>query len=191
MKITIKDKKYEQENYECIIYVDGKKQDIGRAGSKEINCEKMSEVKIEYINKILKEKNVAVLGVFYWVLSVLTGTNSPHPFGLPFNSVLRIKCIDDKDIIIEVNDDWKKTPFQIKGNCSIIENYFISPKGYKKKWLFLEVLPIFILMSLVFLLFFLVLEGIEELYILKTLFWSVVIISEIAWCMYVYKVLKK
>ena len=143
------------------------------------------------LSKILKEKNVAVLGVFYWVISVLTGTNSPHPFGLPFNSVLRIKCIDDKDIIIEVNEDWKKTPFQIKGNCSIIENYFISPKGYKKKWLFLEVLPIFILMSLVFLLFFLVLEGIEELYILKTLFWSVVIISEIAWCMYVYKVLKK
>lgn len=191
MKIIIKDRKYEQENYECNVYIDGEKQDTSGGINKEINCQKACEVKIEYINKILKEKNVAVLGVFYWVISVLTGTNSPHPFGLPFNSVLRIKCIDDKDIIIEVNDVWKKTPFQIKGNCSVIENFFISPKGYKKKWFFLEVLPISILMLFVFLIFFLGLKGIaEKLYVVKVIFFSAVIGVEIAWCMYVYNVIK-
>ena len=103
-----------------------------------------SEVKIEYINKILKEKQIGISGLFYWIISIFGGSTEQHPFGLPFDAVLRMTCIDDKDIVIEVNDDWKNTPFQIKGKCDVWENVCISSKGYKNKWVLLEVLPLFI-----------------------------------------------
>ena len=103
-----------------------------------------------------------------------------------------MKCNDDKDIVIETNAAWKEKPFQIKGNCSVTENFFISPKEYKTKWFLLEVLSISILMLFIFFIVFLGLQGIaEKLCVVKVLFLSVVIGVEIIWCMYVYNVIKK
>lgn len=192
MKIIIKDRKFGQENYECKVYIDGEKQDTSGGRNKEINCQKACEVKIEYINKVIKEKYIAIMGLFYWIISVVGGSNEQHPFGLPFDAVLKLKCNDDKDIVIETNAVWKEKPFQIKGNCSVIENFFISPKEYKTKWFLLEVLPISILMLFIFLIFFLGLQEIaEKLCVVKVLFFCVVIGVEIVWCMYVYNVIKK
>lgn len=192
MKIIFKDRKFGQENYECDVYIDGVKQDTSGGRNKEINCQKAYEVKIEYKNNILKEKKIVIMGLFYWIISVIGGSNEPHPFGLPFDAVLELKCNDDKDIVIETNAAWKKTPFQVKGNCCVTENCFISPKEYKTKWFLLEVLPISILILFVFLIVFLGIQGIaEKLWGVKVLFLSGVIGVAIIWCKYVYNVIKK
>ena len=60
------------------------------------------------------------------------------------------KTFQDKDIVIEVNDDWKNTPFQIKGNCVVLENVCISSKSDKKKWILLDVLPLFLITLFIF-----------------------------------------
>ena len=150
MKISIKDKIFGQENYECNVYIDGVKQDVGSGRYKEFYCSKSSEVKIEYINNILKEKQIGIIGLFYWIISIIGGSTEPHPFGLPFDAVLRIACVEDKDIVIEVNDDWKNTPFQIEGNCVVLENVCISSKSDKKKWILLDVLPLFLITLFIF-----------------------------------------
>lgn len=192
MKITIKDRKFGQENYECNVFIDGVKQEGGHGRHKEITCSESCEVRIEYINKTLREKHIALMGLFYWIVSLLGGSNEPHPFGIPYNAFLVIRCSGDKDIIIETNAIWRKEPFRIIGECEVEANVFTSAKGYKKKWFFLEVIPLSLLMVLIFMIFFIGLgEFIRNSFALKMLMICVTVVVEAVWWIYVYNVMKK
>mgnify|MGYP006390654787 CR=1 FL=1 len=149
-----------------------------------------SSVKIEIQNKTLEGQKKSLFMILYWVLALLGGYGEYLPFGLPFNALLRIENVDKEDIYVQTNSYKMKNAFSIKTKCNIVENRFVSPKGYKRTWFLGYVMPVSLLVLGI--LFILILLNVQEKYIVvKGFFVAIAIICSMGWIRYVYSVLKR
>lgn len=112
------------------------------------------------------------------------------PFGKPFNAVVRIEKADKENIYIQTNDIKSKVAFCVKTDGDIVENEFVSPKGYKISWFLGYALPVFLLISAITLVVLLV-EFREKFYVIKGMFLVLSVGCGIGWMIYTLNILKK
>lgn len=191
--LFLENKKYNNENYICNVWIDDRAAEIYELNGKDklmIEIPQGSDVKIEIQNKFFKSNKKGIFMLFYWLLSILTGSGEEMPFGMPFHALLRIENVNQENISIQTNSVIRKEAFLVKSDCNVMENRFAAPKGYKGSWFFGYALPIFLLI-LAILLVILLVEFQKKFYVIKGLFLSVIAICEIGWMAYVLAVLKK
>ena len=186
MKIFLKDHNLDEENYRYNVHINGENcNDVIKKNKKfiEIQCPENSFVEIEICNWIFQEKKANIYILFYWILSLITGTGEENPFGLPFNALLKIKDVGKEDIFLEVNSVWKKEAFNVE------ENKFFSPKGSKKKWFLYTSLPSLLLSSSI-LIAFIAINVMGDNIIGKAIILSLPILCELWFIAYAIKVLR-
>lgn len=194
MRIIIKDKEMGTDNYDCNIYIDGYKKVLqqNRKEDMVVECPNECSIVVEYKNIALEGKYIEWFGLFYWILVLITGTNEPHPFGLPFDAILKLHCKGQDNIIIKMNKISNKTAFSVLGDCEIVTNHFITREGYKRKWFLLEAIPLAIMIFLLFMIFFIfVCDALPKMFVIKYLLIAGLVLAELFWGMYVIKVLKR
>lgn len=193
MKLVLKNNKYRNENYSCNIWIDDRRVESYDLNGKDeliIDIQQGSNVKIEIQNMFLKSDKKVFLMFFYWILSFFSGSGEYMPFGKPFDAVVRIEKADKENIYIQTNDIKSKEAFSVKTDGNVVENKFVSPKGYKIVWLFGYALPIFLLILAITLIILLV-EFQERFCVIKRIFLMMSAICGVGWMIYILNILKK
>ncbi len=191
MKIFLKDKKLGSENYQYNVWINEKKVDtckMEHGGLVCVECPEGCDVRIEVENILFRDKKIYLLFVFYWIVSFFSGCSECSPFGYPFNAIIKINNVGKKDIFLETNSIWKKNAFKINTNCSVAQNNFYSPKGYKRKWLLGFAVPVLVLI-LAFLILLIMLEVKQEFIAIKNIFMITLLAVEFIWVLYIVRVL--
>ena len=193
MKLFLENEQYSDENYVCNVWINEgemKTFEVKRKKTLAIEIPTGSDVRIEVQNVILKSNKKGILIIFYWLLSFISGCGEYLPFGLPFNALITIKNLDENNIYIKTNSINKNEAFLVETKCNVLENKFVSPKGYKKSWLLGYALPIFFLI-LAILLVILLVEFAKEFVLLKIVFTVLISLCIFGWGTYVLFVMKK
>lgn len=193
MKLVLKNNKYRNENYSCNIWIDDRRVESYDLNGKDeliIDIQQGSNVKIEIQNMFLKSDKKVFLMFFYWILSFFSGSGEYMPFGKSFDAVVRIEKADKENIYIQTNDIKSKEAFSVKTDGNVVENKFVSPKGYKIVWLFGYALPIFLLILAITLIILLV-EFQERFCVIKRIFLMMSAICGVGWMIYILNILKK
>lgn len=191
MIVHIKDKEYTNENYKCIICINGTIFDNWEKTSKQIliPCKQGDFITIEFINIIFEETRSYFLILLYWCFALISGYGEKNPFGYPFNTIIEIKNLEmeNSNVYVISNSIWEKLPFRIEGSVEVMNNIFYSSKTYKKKWLLGMVIPMYFLLFLVLLM----LSMVNVTIYLKILFLLIPISAIIWWTNYTIKINKK
>ncbi len=193
MKLFLKNSTYKSENYSCNVWINDSEAEVYDLNDKDelvIDIQQGSDVKIEFQNTYLKSNKKIFLMFFYWILSLFSGSGEYMPFGKPFSAVVRIEKADKENIYIQTNDIKSKVAFCVKTDGDIVENEFVSPKGYKISWFLGYALPVFLLISAITLVVLLV-EFREKFYVIKGMFLVLSVGCGIGWMIYTLNILKK
>lgn len=193
MKILLENGQYSDENYVCNVWINEdemKTFEVKRKNTLILEILPGSDVRIEMQNVILKSKKKGLLIIFYWLLSFVSGCGDYLPFGLPFNALISIKNLGENNIYIKTNSINKKEAFLVETKCNVVENKFVSPKGYKRTWLLGYAMPIFLLILSILLVILLV-EFSKEFLLLKGVFVVLISICILGWLAYALFVMKK
>lgn len=156
MVLNIGGKEYNNENYEFSIYIN----DV------EINCNHIANdvhipykpndiITVECKNVIFEGKGSLFWMMVYWILALVSGYGEKNPFGYPFKAIIKFKLAQSKTGRINIisNSIWTSTPFQVLDSAEILENAFYCPNHYKIRWWTGVVVPVYVLMIFIFLLF--------------------------------------
>ncbi|MFQ7574603.1 MAG: hypothetical protein ACLRLD_04145 [Lachnospira sp.] len=193
MKLFLKNSTYASEHYSCNVWINDSEAEVYDLNDKDelaIDIPQGSDVKVEVQNTYLKSNKKIFLMFLYWILSLFSGSGEYMPFGKPFDAVVRIEKADKENIYIQTNAIKSKRPFCVKTDGNIVENEFISPKGYKSSWVLGYALPVFLLISVITLVVLLV-EFQESFYVIKEMFLVISVVCGIGWAVYTLNILKK
>ena len=193
MKLFLKNSTYKSEDYLCNVWINDREAQVYALNGKDelvIDIPQGSDVKIEIQSTFLKSNKKIFLMFFYWILSLFSGSGEYMPFGKPFNAVVRIEKADKENIYIQTNDIKSKVAFCVKTDGDIVENEFVSQKGYKISWFLGYALPVFLLISAITLVVLLV-EFREKFYVIKGMFLVLSVGCGIGWMIYTLNILKK
>lgn len=192
MFLFITDKILGNENYQCSVWINGRQStNIKQIKKNQIKvpCSGDCEIKVEYKNIFFEEKYAAYLCFLYWILAIVSGTAEPNPFGKPFNYVICISVFKDENIYLTTNPLWKKTAFEVSGDCKILKNSLDSPRGYKKKWFWGFAFPVAILIFIIFLILIMI-DVMANNLAFKTIILAIPMIIELFWLIYVIKIMR-
>ncbi len=149
--LEIIDDKFGEDNYEYEIFVNSVKRDIKlknkKAELEDVGGDDVIEVRAK--NIVLSSKYGWMLMLFYWILSLLAGMGEQNPFGKPFDAYIKFKP-KSHNITLRGNKIWDKEAFEIfGGKVDVIENYFVSTKRLRRRWLLGMVMPLDILIGFI------------------------------------------
>lgn len=192
MNIVLENNHYFNENYKTNVYINGvllANTSYDSNMRMEFSCSNQSIVEIQISNIVFKGRNFFWCFLLYWLLALVNGLSEKHPFGYPCDMVFIFE-INNKNVNIKTNPFFSDTPFLSDGVCKVKKNDFCFSKKIKKRWIFGEVIPVYIFDFLFLALFFLV--DITSKYIfLKWVFCLIPLVLAVLWTKYVIKVIKK
>lgn len=193
MKIFCENRYYLNEAYSIYIQDKGIKKiyKIDKKLNFITEYERNKVIEIMIYNNVLESKYNVFIILLYWFLLLITGTGENDVIGLPYSLKLKVRILEDKDIIIYTNKYTKETPFLIESKyVEVLQNEFILEDRLKRKWICGRgILPIIIIEILnVFLFHIQMKTGMD---IIKYIIIFLLTVLQLYFCYYCVKVIKR